>query len=35
MRNFPSLLSLPGQLWPGVVARNKILSMEQIEQFDI
>ena len=30
-----SLLSLPGQLWPGVVAPDRVLSMGQIELFDI
>ena len=31
MRNIPSLLSLPGLLWPGVVAPVRVLSMSQIE----
>ena len=31
MQNTPSLLSLPGQLWSGVVAPDKVLSMGQIE----
>ena len=31
----PSLLSFPGQLWPWVVAPDKIISMGQIELFDI
>ena len=31
MRSTPSLPSLPGPLWPGVVAPNRILSMDQIE----
>ena len=29
-----SLPSLPGQLWPGVVAPERILSMDQIETVD-
>ena len=31
MRNSPSLPSLPGSLWPAVVARDRVLSMGQIE----
>ena len=31
MRSTPSLPSLPGQLWPGVVASDRVLSMSQIE----
>ena len=31
----PSLESLPGPLWPGVVASYRVLSMGQIELFDI
>ena len=31
MRSTPSLLSLPGTFWPGVVAPDKFLSMGQIE----
>ena len=31
MRSTPSLLSLPGSLWPRVVAPDRILSMGQIE----
>ena len=31
----PSLPSLPGLLWPGEVAPDRILSMGQIELFDI
>ena len=31
----PSLPSLPYPLWPGVVAPDRILSMGQIELFDI
>ena len=31
MRSTPSSLSLPGPLWPGVVAPDRILSMDQIE----
>ena len=29
---YPSLLLLPGPLWPGVVASERVLSMSQIEQ---
>ena len=32
MQSTPSLLSLPGPLWPGVVAPDRVLSMSQIEQ---
>ena len=35
MRSTPSLLSLSGLLWPGVVAPDRVLSMGQIELFDI
>ena len=31
----PSLPLLPGPLWPGVVAPEKVLSKGQIELFDI
>ena len=31
----PSLPLIPGLLWPGVVAPDRILSMGQIELFDI
>ena len=31
MRSPLSLLSLPGPLWPGVVAPDRVLSMGQIE----
>ena len=31
MRRTPSLPSLPGQLWSGVVATDTVLSMGQIE----
>ena len=31
MRSIPSLPSLPGPLWPGVVAPYQVLSMSQIE----
>ena len=34
MRSTFSLPSLPGQLWPGVEAPNRVLSMGQIELFD-
>ena len=33
--SIPSLPSLPGSLWPGVVAPEKVLFMSQIELFDI
>ena len=32
MRSTPSLPLLPGPLWPGVVAPDRVLSMSQIEQ---
>ena len=35
MQITPSLLSLPGPLWPLVVAPDRVLSMGQIELFDI
>ena len=35
MQSTPSLPSLPGTLWPGVVAPDSVLSMGQIELFDI
>ena len=31
MRSTPSLPSLPGPLWPGVVAPDRLLSMDQIQ----
>ena len=31
MQNTPSLQSLPGPLWPGVIAPDRVLSMGQIE----
>ena len=31
MRSTPSLSSLPGSLWPGMVAVDKVLPMGQIE----
>ena len=31
IRGTPSLSSLPGRLWPGVVAPDGVLSMGQIE----
>ena len=31
----PSLLSLPGPLWPGVVAPDWVLSVGQIEMLEI
>ena len=35
MRIIPSLPLLPGPLWPGVVVPERVLSMVQIELFDI
>ena len=35
MRRVPSLPSLPGPLWPRVVAPDRVLCMGQIEPFDI
>ena len=35
MRSTPSLPLLPGPLWPGVIAPDRILSVGQIEFFDI
>ena len=35
MRSTPSLPSLPGSLWPGMVAPDRGLSIGQIELFDI
>ena len=35
MLSTSSLASLPGPLWPGVVAPDRILSVGQIELFDI
>ena len=35
IRSTPSLLSLPGPLWSGVVAPESVPSMGQIEPFDI
>ena len=35
MWSTPSLSLLPGSLWPGVEAPYRILSMGQIELFDI
>ena len=34
MQSFPSLPSLPFPLWPGVVARDRARSMDQIELFE-
>ena len=31
MRSTPSLPTLPGPLWPGVVVPDRVLSMSQIE----
>ena len=35
MRSTPFLLSLPGSLWPGVVVPDRVISIGQIELFDI
>ena len=35
MYSTPSLTSLPGPLWPEVVITDRVLSMGQIELFDI
>ena len=35
MWSIPSLQSLPGPLWPGVVANDKVLFTGKIELFDI
>ena len=35
MQSTPSLPLLPDPLWPGVVAPDRVLSMSQIELFDI
>ena len=35
MQIIPLLPSLPGALWPGRVAPDRVLSMGQIELFDI
>ena len=35
MWSTPSLPSLPGPLWPRVLAFDRVLSMGQIELFDI
>ena len=35
LQSTPSLSSLPVPLWPGVVAPDRVLSMGQIELFDI
>ena len=35
MRSTPLLPSLPGPLWPGVVAPVRVLSMGPTELFDI
>ena len=32
MQSTPSLPLLPGLLWPGVVAPDRVLSIDQIEQ---
>ena len=33
MRSTPSLLSLPGQLWTGELAPDRVVSMGQIKVF--
>ena len=35
MWSTPSLPSFPGPIWPGVVAPDRVLTMGQIELFDI
>ncbi len=35
MQSTPSLPLLPGPLWPGVVAPDRVLSIYQTEPFDI
>ena len=35
MQSIPTLPSLPGSLWPTVVASDRVLSVGQIELFDI
>ena len=35
MQSIPSSPLLPGQLWPGGVAHDSLISMCQIELFDI
>ena len=35
MQSTPSLPSLPDSLWPGVVELDRVLSIGQIELFDI
>ena len=35
MWSTPSLSLLPGPIWPRVVAPERVLSMSQIELFDI
>ena len=35
MWSTPLLFLLPGPLWPGMVAADRVLSMGQIELFDI
>ena len=35
MQSNPSLTLLPGPLWPRVIAPDRVLSMHQIELFDI
>ena len=34
MQSVSSLTSLLGALWPGVVARDRVISMDQIELFN-
>ena len=35
MRSTSSLSSFPGPLWPGVVVPERLLSMDQLELFEI
>ncbi len=35
MQSTPSLPLLPGPLWPGAVAPDRVLSIGEIELFDI
>ena len=35
MQSISSLLSLPSPLWSGMIAPDRVVSIGQIEQFDI
>ena len=35
VRSTPSLPSLPGPLWPGVEAPDRVQCMDQVELFDL